>query len=190
MTALAAVQERALSRARRTWYRNPLGYTVGMAASAVLVGMPAHRVVVVAGSSFAVSVLVAIGRLRASNDVTARNLYLRLGLPRRQRRSVRRDIWSGAPSLDPVLRAVEAADAALIARVYGWLGVAGALASPFLLMSMALATRWSERLYDLAFGSFLAGAAVWCFAWWVRADRFVRPFTDVDRPLPFRRPTS
>jgi len=190
VTELAAVHQRALRRARRTWYRYPLVYTGATAATGLLIGNPTHLAVVMAGASFAVSLLVAVGRLRASDDVMARNLYLRWGVPRRQRRTVRRDIWRGTPSRDRVLRAVEAADAAMIARVHGWLGVAGALASPFVLMSLTAATSWSERLFDLAFGTFLAGAAVWCLVWWSRAHRFVRPYADLACPLPFRRPAS
>ena len=54
-------------------------------------------------------------------------------------------------------------------------------------MGHRAATEW---LFDLAFGTFLAGAAVWCLVWWSRAHRFVRPYADLARPLPFRRPGS
>jgi len=89
---------------------------------------------------------------------------------------VRRAIRHGDPSPDPILRHIEIADGAVIARLYGWLVLAMGLLGGFILVFVAtddLATT-RIRLLSVAVTVVLIGYLTWCLVTWFAARRFLR----------------
>lgn len=127
-----------------------------------------------AALTFAISTAILVNRRR--DGVVSRNLLLRQGLSRRDRRTVRRAIRRAEPSLDPILRQVEVEDAAVIARSYGWLalmlGLVGGVTLAWVIQDDLASTRL--RLFELGTAAVLIAFVTWCLAAWIGARRFSR----------------
>ena len=150
-------------------------YGAALALTYLALGDSPGHVLVAGISSLAISAIIAIGVLRRIRAGWApRNLSLRSGLNRRERRAANRDIRRGEPNLDPTLLAVEVADAQVLASTYGWLGSAALVGTGFAgIVTGESADPWRLRVVAAVVLVGLAAGAGWCFSWWFCARRFL-----------------
>jgi hypothetical protein len=183
VTTVEQVRERARRRVVRWWYWQP-AYFAGLLAVFDLIGGESITDVLFAAGGALVgggAFVAFVARSRSVHDPV--NLTLRRGLPRAERRAVRRDIWRRDPSLDPTLLAIEFADATVMVRTYLWLALGGVGASGF---SWWLALGNADghagiRLVAALVTVVTLGSAAWCLSCWYAARRFLGPLRRATR---------